>query len=76
MGAFMIFTLSKFEKSLNTTFIALIPKRFGAIDLKDFRHISLVSRVYKIIAKVLVNRFKRVVEKIVSKSHNAFVQGR
>jgi hypothetical protein len=47
-----------------------------AIDLKDFRPISLVSRVYKIIAKVLANRLRRIVEKIISKPQNAFVQGR
>jgi len=45
----------KFVKSLNATFIALIPKKFGAMDLKDFQPISLVSGVYKIIAKVLAN---------------------
>jgi hypothetical protein len=44
---------SKFEKSLSATFIALIPKKFGLIDLKNFRPISFVSGVYKIIAKVL-----------------------
>jgi hypothetical protein len=65
-----------FEKSLNATFIALIPKKTRAIDLKDFHPISLVSGVYKIIAKVLANRLKRVVEKIISKPRNAFVRGR
>lgn len=67
---------SKFVKSLNATFIALIPKIFWAIDLKDFRPISLVSGVYKIIAKVLANRLKKVLEKIVSEPQNAFVKGR
>jgi hypothetical protein len=65
-----------FEKSLNATFIALIPKKTGAIDLKDFHPISLASGVYKIIAKVLANRLKRVVKKIISKPRNAFVRGR
>jgi KaiC/GvpD/RAD55 family RecA-like ATPase len=67
---------SKFVRSLNATFIALIPKKSGAVDLKDFRPISLVSGVYKIIAKVLANRLRLVVDKIISKPQNAFVKGR
>ena len=65
-----------FEKSLNATFISLIPKKVGVVDFKDFRLISLVGVVYKIISKVLVNRLKHVLEKIISKSQNAFIQGR
>jgi hypothetical protein len=75
VGVFQDFhTYSKFVKSLNATFIALIPKKSGTIDLMDFRPISLVSGVYKIIAKVLVNGLRRVVEKVISKSQNAFVK--
>jgi hypothetical protein len=66
----------KFERSLNATFIALIPKIPGAVDPKDFRPISLVSGIYKIIAKILANRLKMVLEKIISKSQNAFIRGR
>ena len=44
--------------------------------LKDFRPISLVGGLYKILAKVVVNRLKRVVGLVVSKAHNAFVEGR
>ena len=39
-----------FEKSLNATFLALIPKKNDAVDVKDFRPISLVGGLYKIIA--------------------------
>ena len=33
----------KFEKSLNATFIALIPKKNDAFNIRDFRPISLVG---------------------------------
>jgi hypothetical protein len=65
-----------FEKSLNVSFIALIPKLPGAISLKDFQPISLVGGIYKIIAKVLANRLKTVLEKVISKSQSAFIKGR
>jgi hypothetical protein len=65
-----------FEKSLNATFLALIPKKVGAVEVKDFRPISLVSGMYKILAKILANRLRLVLPKIISTSQNAFVQGR
>ena len=42
-----------FERSINTTFVVLIPKKVGASDVKDFRPISLTDSMYKIISKVL-----------------------
>ena len=66
----------KFVKSINSTFISLIPKIQGAKEIKDFWPISLVGGVYKIISKVLANRVRRVMDKIISKPQNAFVKGR
>ena len=51
-------------------------KKNAAIEVKDFRPISLVGGVYKIIAKVLANRLRIVMEDIISTSHNAFVRNR
>jgi len=66
MGVFQDFHAhSKFVKSLNATFIALISKKSRAMDLKGFRPISLARGVYK-------NRLRRVMEKVISKPHNAF----
>lgn len=55
-----------FEKSINATFVALIPKKNGATSVRDFRPISLISGLYKIIAKVLAERLKQVVNKLVN----------
>ena len=48
----------KFEKSLNASFITLIPKKNDTSNIRDFRPISLVGSVYKILAKVLANHFR------------------
>jgi hypothetical protein len=64
-----------FKKSLNTTFIALIPKKIGQLEVKDFRPISLVGSVYKILAKVLAIRMKQVLGLLISNNHNAFTGG-
>ena len=66
----------KFVKSLNANFLVLIPKKTGAKDLRDFRPISLLGSLYKWLAKVLANRLKKVVGKVVSKAQGAFVEGR
>ena len=47
-----------------------------ASKLKEFHPISLISGIYKIIAKVLANRIRRVVDRVISKPQNAFVKGR
>ncbi|RVW38226.1 Transposon TX1 uncharacterized 149 kDa protein [Vitis vinifera] len=65
-----------FLKSLNNTFLVLIPKKGGADDLGDFRPISLLGGLYKLMAKVLANRLKRVLNKVVAPTQNAFVMGR
>ena len=66
----------EFEKSLNATFIALIPKKDAAVEIKDFRPISLVGGGYKILAKVLASRLRLVLGEIISAPQNAFVLNR
>ena len=65
----------KFEKSLNSTVISLIPKVSGAAKL-DFHPISLINGIYKIIYKVLANRLRLVMNNIIFTPQNAFVKGK
>ena len=77
MGFFKdFFEHNKFVRNLNSTFLVLIPKKENAVDINDFRPISLVGGLYKVLAKVLANRLKRVVRQVVSIAQNAFVEGR
>ena len=77
MGFFKEFYQNdQFVKSLNATFLVLVPKGRTVVDLKDLRPISLVGSLYKILSKVLANRIKRVMSLVISQSQNAFVEGR
>ncbi|KAK1326980.1 hypothetical protein QJS10_CPA01g01725 [Acorus calamus] len=61
---------------LNATFIALVPKKEVALEVGDFRLISLVNGSLKMITKVLANRLKVVLEHMIEKNQTAFNPGR
>lgn len=65
-----------FERSFNATFVALILKKVGAVDFNDFRPISLIGSVYKIIAKLLGERLKNVINKLVDGHQMTLIRGR
>jgi hypothetical protein len=63
-------------KGLNATFIALITKVDSPQRLNDFRPISLVGSLYKILAKVLANRLRLVIGSVISESQTTLVKDR
>ena len=54
----------------------MIPKKNDASNICDFKPISLVWSIFKILAKVLANKLKRVLDQLISESQNSFVGGR
>jgi len=51
-------------------------KKVDAMEVRDFRPISLVGGVYKILSKVLAKRLRKVMHGIISEFQNAFVLDR
>ncbi|GJV59040.1 RNA-directed DNA polymerase, eukaryota [Tanacetum coccineum] len=70
------FKSGTFPRGCNSSFIALIPKVNDAKFVNDFRPISLIGCVYKVITKVLANRLATVISDLVSETQSAFVANR
>ncbi|GJV30309.1 RNA-directed DNA polymerase, eukaryota [Tanacetum coccineum] len=59
------FSTGSFPPGCNSSFITLIPKSQEAKMVKDFRPISLIGSMYKIITKVLANRLSLVISELI-----------
>ncbi|GKE38640.1 RNA-directed DNA polymerase, eukaryota, reverse transcriptase zinc-binding domain protein [Tanacetum coccineum] len=70
------FSYDDIPRGCKSSFIALIPKFPDANLVKDFRPISLIGSIYKIIAKFLTNRLISVLGGIVNEVQSAFVANR
>jgi len=66
----------RLSRGINSTFIALIPKKDNPQKLNDFRPISLVGSIYKILAKVLANRLRHVIGSVIAEEQSTFVKNR
>ncbi|KAK2655324.1 hypothetical protein Ddye_008376 [Dipteronia dyeriana] len=62
--------------NFSNTNVILILKIQSPLSLKDFRHISLCSVIYKTVTKALANRLKNCLPAIISPSQSASVPGR
>jgi len=60
----------------NASFICLVPKIDNPQQLSDFRPISLVGCLYKIVSKVLSLQLKKVMSKLIDSRQSSFLKGR
>ena len=61
---------------INKTNISLIPKTNHPTKMTDFCPISLCNTTYKLISKILANRFKTILPSIISENQSTFTPDR
>ncbi|KAL0656696.1 hypothetical protein Bca4012_077280 [Brassica carinata] len=61
---------------LNSTSFILIPKRPGAENIQDFRPISCLNTLYKVISRILDDRLKNVLPDLVLSNQTGFIKNR
>lgn len=65
-----------FNVSLARAYITLIPKGSDSETIQSFRPISLLNVTYKLLSKVLVNRIRPLLEKLIGPHQSSFLPGR
>ncbi|GJX98096.1 RNA-directed DNA polymerase, eukaryota [Tanacetum coccineum] len=63
-------------KGCNSSFIALIPKSLDPKSVGDYRPISLIGSMYKVITKILATRLSVVISDLISDVQTAFLPNR
>lgn len=63
-------------RSINSSFIMLIPKCDGPSRVSNDRPISLLNSSIKILTKILANRLKPLITKLVHKNQYEFIKSR
>ena len=65
-----------FPRGSNASFLAPIPKTTHPQSLNDYRPISLISCMYKVVAKLLANRLRNVLSGLIDERQSAFIKDR
>ncbi|GKC39288.1 RNA-directed DNA polymerase, eukaryota, partial [Tanacetum coccineum] len=70
------FDHASFSVGCNSAFIALIPKSLDPKTVSDYRPISLIGSLYKVVTKILAMRLSTVISDLISDVQTAFLPNR
>lgn len=70
------FREGKLLRQWNSTLLVLIPKIRNASKIGDFRPISCLNTLYKVISRLLTGRLKEALIPVISHAQSAFMPGR
>lgn len=71
-----VFRFGFLPKGVNSTILALVPKKTDSVQMRDFRPIACCNVLYKVVSKILANRLKLILPRVISECQSAFVKGR
>jgi hypothetical protein len=71
-----LFHTATLPRGFSSYFITLIPKVPSPSRIGDFRPISLLGSLYKLVAKVLAARLAPVMDKLIASNQSAFIKER
>ncbi|GKV28130.1 hypothetical protein SLEP1_g37215 [Rubroshorea leprosula] len=66
----------KLVKGSNASFIVLIPKVENPQGIEEYKPISFIEVMFKILSKLLANCLRKVLDKIIGEQQMAFIKGR
>jgi hypothetical protein len=68
--------IGKMPQGVNTSYVKLVPKNAHPTKFMEFRPISLIHGVYKIVGKLLLSRIRPIMTTIIGPHQTAFISGR
>ncbi|CAA7056409.1 unnamed protein product [Microthlaspi erraticum] len=71
-----IFLTSFMPTSTNSTILTLVPKFPGASKISDYRPISCLNTLYKVVSKLLVTRLKPILPTLILPNQTVFIKDR
>lgn len=71
-----IFRYGCLSKGINSTILALVPKKIDSMEMRDYHPIACCNVLYKVVSKILANRLRVLLPRIISANQSAFIQGR
>jgi hypothetical protein len=70
------FRIEKLLKGVTTSYVTSVPKNAHPTKLTEFRLISLIHGLYKIVGKLLLSRLHIVMATLISSYQTSFISGR
>ena len=76
MAISSVFRYGFLPKGVNSTILALIPKKLKYLEMRDYRLIACCNVLYKVVSKIIANRLKILLPRIITENQSSFVKGR